>query len=164
MRILGDTVFFVLHHFDLPGSTGHAQGRVSWGGPSPTHYDVHVWADSVSMSDVAWVYPTLPRTGGGKMELTIKNNVRDAHVLEYGLSKMDMRSTKSHLTGAMTFVVGFPVLAVTNVDAQFAPLDFDLLRTFAGGPFPGRLARTVHRLGARARRVAHRLARGRRRK
>ena len=136
VRILGDTVFFVLHHFDLPGSTGHAQGRVSWGGPAPTHYDVHVWGDSVSMADVAWVYPTLPRTGSGKMELTIKNNPRDAHVLEYGLSKMDMRSTKSHLTGAMTFVVGFPVLGVTNVDAQFAPLDFDLLRTLAGGPFP----------------------------
>ena len=136
VRILGDTVFFELHHFDLPGSTGHAQGRVSWGGPVPTHYDVHVWADSLSMSDVAWVYPTLPRTGGGKLELTIRNNVRDAHVLEYGLSKMDMRSTKSHLTGAMTFGVGFPVLAVTNVNAQFSPLDFDLLRTLAGGPFP----------------------------
>ena len=135
VKILGDTVFFVLHHFDLPGSTGHAEGRVSWGGPSPTHYDVHVWADSVSMNDVAWVYPTLPHTGSGKMELTIRNNVRDAHVLEYGLSKMDMRSTKSHLTGAMTFVVGFPVLGVTNVDAHFSPLDFDLLRTIAGGPF-----------------------------
>jgi translocation and assembly module TamB len=136
VKILGDTVFFVLHHFDLPGSTGRAQGRVSWGGPSPTHYDVHVWGDSVSMNDVAWVYPTLPRTGSGKMELTIRNNLRDPHVLEYGLTKLDMRSTKSHVTGAMTFVVGLPVLAVTNVDAQFAPLDFDLLRTFAGGPFP----------------------------
>jgi translocation and assembly module TamB len=136
VRILGDTVFFELHHFDLPGSTGHAIGRVSWGGSAPTHYDVHVWADSVSMRDVAWVYPTLPRTGGGKLELTIKNNLRDPHVLEYGLSKMDMRSTKSHLTGAMTFAVGFPVLAVTNVDAQFSPLDFDILRTLAGGPFP----------------------------
>lgn len=136
VRILGDTVMFELHHFDLPGSTGHAQGRVSWGGPVPTHYDVHVWADSLSMRDVGWVYPTLPRTGGGKLELTIRNNVRDAHVLEYGLSRMDMRSTKSHLTGAMTFQVGFPVLGVTNVDAQFSPLDFDLLRTLAGGPFP----------------------------
>jgi translocation and assembly module TamB len=136
VKILGDTVFFELHHFDLPGSTGHALGRVSWGGPSPTHYDVHVWADSVSMRDVAWVYPTLPTTGGGKMELTIRNNARDAHVLEYGLSKMDIRSTRSRLTGAMTFVVGFPVLAVTNVDAAFSPLNFDLLRTLAGGPFP----------------------------
>jgi translocation and assembly module TamB len=97
---------------------------------------VHVWADSLSMNDVAWVYPTLPRTGSGKLELTIRNNVRDAHVLEYGISRMDMRSTKSHLTGAMTFVVGFPVLAVTSVDAQLSPMDFDLLRTFAGGPFP----------------------------
>ena len=136
VKILGDTVFFQLHHFDLPGSTGRALGRVSWGGPSPTHYDVHVWADSMSMSDIAWVYPTLPTTGGGKMELTIRNNARDAHVLEYGLSKMDIRSTRTHLTGAMTFVVGLPVLAVTNVDAAFAPLNFDLLRTLAGGPFP----------------------------
>ncbi|MEO8881259.1 MAG: translocation/assembly module TamB, partial [Gemmatimonadaceae bacterium] len=136
VRIIGDTVFFDLHHFDLPGSTGHAKGLVSWHGPVPTHYDVHVWGDSVSMKDVAWVYPTLPKTGSGKMELTIRNNLRDAHALEYGLTKLDMRSTKSHLTGAMTFVVGLPVLAVTNVDAQFSPLDFDLLRTIAGGPFP----------------------------
>ena len=136
VRILGDTVFFELHHFDLPGSTGHAQGHVSWGGPVPTHYDVHVWADSLSMSDIGWVYPTLPRTGSGRLELTIRNNARDAHVLEYGLSKMDLRSTKSHVTGAMTFQVGFPVLGVTGVDAQFSPLDFDLLRTLAGGPFP----------------------------
>ncbi|MDQ2929761.1 MAG: translocation/assembly module TamB domain-containing protein [Gemmatimonadota bacterium] len=136
VRIIGDTVFFDLHHFDLPGSTGHAKGLVSWHGPVPTHYDVRVWGDSVSMKDVAWVYPTLPRTGSGKMELTIRNNARDAQALEYGLTKMDMRSTKSHLTGAMTFVVGLPVLAVTNVDAKFSPLDFDLLRTLAGGPFP----------------------------
>ena len=45
----------------------------------------------------------------------------------------------------MTFGVGFPVLAVTNVNAQFSPLDFDLLRTLAGGPFPGGLAGHVHR-------------------
>ena len=141
-----------------PGTRrGACRGAV----PSPTHYDVHVWADSLSMSDVAWVYPTLPRTGGGKLELTIRNNVRDAHVLEYGLSKMDMRSTKSHLTGAMTFGVGFPVLAVTNVDAQFSPLDFDLLRTLAGGPFPVDWQGTFTGLGARAGRAAHRLARGR---
>ena len=136
VKILGDTVSFELHHFDLPGSTGHALGRVSWGGPNPTRYDVHVWADSMSMSDIAWVYPTLPTTGGGKLELTIRNNPRNLHVLEYGLSKMDVRSTRSHLTGAMTFGVGFPVLEVTNVDAAFSPLNFDLLRTLAGGPFP----------------------------
>mgnify|MGYP001795397017 CR=1 FL=1 len=47
-----------------------------------------------------------------------------------------MRPPTSHLTGAMPFIVALPVLAVTNVDARFSPLNFDLLRTLAGGPFP----------------------------
>jgi hypothetical protein len=70
------------------------------------------------------------------MELTIKNDPRDLRILEYGLSKMDVRTTRSHLLGKMTFAVGGPVLAVKDVDLRADPVDFDLLRTFAGGPFP----------------------------
>jgi translocation and assembly module TamB len=36
----------------------------------------------------------------------------------------------------MTFAVGGPVLEVTDVDLRAAPVNFDLLRTLAGGPFP----------------------------
>lgn len=151
VRIQGDSVWLDVRHFDLPGSTGRATGKVWWGGTSPTHYDVHVTADSMSLGDIAWVYPTLPRTGGGRLLLHIHNNARDPHVLEYAITKMDVRSTKSHLLGDMTFGVGGPVLVVKDVDVRVDPLDFDLLRTFNGKPFPvdwqGRFTGTVRARG-----------------
>ncbi|HEY8853551.1 MAG TPA: hypothetical protein VIM36_15315, partial [Gemmatimonadaceae bacterium] len=66
---LGDSIFVDADHWDLPHSTGRARGSVVWGSDLPIRYYVHVVGDSVALSDVAWVYPTLPTTGGGKMEL-----------------------------------------------------------------------------------------------
>ena len=49
---------------------------------------------------------------------------------------MDVRSTKSHLRGAMTFETGGKVLAVHDVKLQADPVDWDLLRVLNGKPFP----------------------------
>ncbi|HEY0527343.1 MAG TPA: translocation/assembly module TamB domain-containing protein [Gemmatimonadaceae bacterium] len=132
---LGDSIFIDSDHWDLPGSTGRAKGSVVWGSDLPVRYYLHIVGDSVSMSDVAWVYPTMPTTGTGKMDLDIRSE-RNAHIIDYILTKMDVRSTGSHLLGNMTFAVGGPVLAVKNLDMQAAPVDFDLLRTFNGKKFP----------------------------
>ncbi|HET7585785.1 MAG TPA: translocation/assembly module TamB domain-containing protein [Gemmatimonadaceae bacterium] len=136
VRILGDTLWFRFSHFDLPGSTGSGDGRIMWGMEGPVRYDVSVTGDSVSLRDVAWVYPTLPRTGGGSMHLHIGNDPRDPHILEYAIHDMDVRSTRSHLTGDMTFAVGAPVLIVKDVSLAGDPVNFDLLRVLNGGPFP----------------------------
>jgi hypothetical protein len=132
---LGDSVFIDADHWDLPGSTGSAHGSVVWGSDLPVRYYVHVVGDSVSLSDVAWVYPTLPTTGGGKMELDIRSE-RNPHLIDYVISKMDVRSTRSHLLGAMTFTVGDPVLIVKNLELDAVPVNFDLLRTLNGKNFP----------------------------
>ncbi len=146
VRNLGDSVWAVLKHFDLPASSGTASGKIVWGSDLPPRWDLHIIGDSVSLADVAWVYPTLPRTGGGSMVLDIQNE-RNPHVMDYKLTKMDVRTTKSHLRGAMTFAVGGPVLQVKDVSLQAEPVDFDLLRTLAGKPFPvdwqGQLRGTV---------------------
>ena len=136
VRIMGDSVWFELAHFALPGSAGSAKGKVWWGGDDPTHYDVHVIGDTVSLADVDWIHPGLPRAGGGRLELTIRNSEKDLHVLEYAISDMDVRSTGSRLRGEMTFGVGGPVLVVKDVALDLEPMDFDLLRSFNGGPFP----------------------------
>ncbi|HEX5178703.1 MAG TPA: translocation/assembly module TamB domain-containing protein [Gemmatimonadaceae bacterium] len=135
VTIRGDSVWLSMRHFDLPGSTGSATAKVWWGGDIPTRYDVHVTADSVSLADVAWVYPTLPHTGGGHLRLTIHNEL-NLHVLDYVLSDMDVHTTRSRLQGTMTFAVGGPVLGVKDLAVTVSPLDFDLLRQFNGGPFP----------------------------
>jgi translocation and assembly module TamB len=148
VRQQGDTVWAAFSRWDLPGSTGRGQAKIVWGSNLPVRYAVHVDGDSVSLADVAWVYPTLPRTGGGRMALDIRNARDNLRVLEYALSRMDVRTTRSRLTGAMTFAVGGPVLAVQDVALRAQPVDFDLLRTLAGGPFPydfqGTLTGTVH--------------------
>src|SRR3954466_7766928 len=132
---LGDSVFLDSDHFDLPGSTGKAHGSVVWGSDLPVRYYLHIIGDSVSMADVAWVYPTLPTTGGGKMKLDIRSQ-RNPKLLDYILTDMDVRTTRSHLLGDMTFGTGGPVLVVKNVEMQAAPMNFDLLRTLNGKKFP----------------------------
>ncbi len=135
IRNLQDSVWLDLSHFDLPGSTGSAKGKVVWGSDLPIRYDVHVIGDSVSLRDVAWVYPTLPRSGGGTLELTIRS-ARNPRIIDYAVRKMDIRTTHSRLLGDMTFGVGAAVLSVKDVAVQAVPVDFRLLETLNGAPFP----------------------------
>jgi translocation and assembly module TamB len=151
VRIEKDTLAARVAHFDLPGSTGTGTARVVWGSNLPTRYDVRVVGDSVSLNDVAWVYPTLPRTGGGTMLLHIVNDPKNLRVLQYALTKVDVRTVKSHLTGDVTFAVGGPVLAVKDVSMAAQPVDWDFLRVINGKAFPydfqGTLTGTVRGRG-----------------
>ncbi len=135
VRLLGDSAWLDIDRFTLPGSRGSATGKVVWGSSLPTRYAVKVDGDSVSMSDVAWVYPTLPVTGGGVLDLEIRSR-RDPSIIDYVITGMDVRTTQSRLKGAMTFGVGGPVLQVTNVDVEALPVDFALLTRFNGEPLP----------------------------
>jgi translocation and assembly module TamB len=136
VSIVRDTVRLDVRHFDLPASSGRARGMVTWKGPGPTRYDVHVWGDSVTLNDINWVYPTLPRQGRGALELHIKNDERNPRVINYAISKMDMRATGSHLSGDMTFGVGGPILVIKDVALTADPVDFDLIRALNGEDFP----------------------------
>ncbi|HEY0971458.1 MAG TPA: translocation/assembly module TamB domain-containing protein [Gemmatimonadales bacterium] len=136
VRLLGDSIWIDVSHFDLPASTGSGEGKIVWGSDLPVRYDIRVKGDSVALADVAWVYETLPTEGGGSMRLHIRNSPDDLHVLDYALSEMDVRTTGSRLRGAMTYGVGGPILVVKDVELRADPVDFDLLRTLAGGPFP----------------------------
>ena len=153
VRIGNDTVRFDLTHFSLPGSVGRARGMVHWKQPGPVRYDVQVAGDTVSLADIAWVYPTLPREGGGRMLLHIANDARDPRIIDYRITRMDVRAARSRLTGDWTFGVGGPVLVVKDVDLRADPVDFDLFRTLAGGPFPvdwqGTLTGSVRGRGGR---------------
>ncbi|HEY4954560.1 MAG TPA: hypothetical protein VII02_06715, partial [Gemmatimonadaceae bacterium] len=135
VRFLGDSAWLDMPHFDLPASTGSAKGKIEWGGPLATRYAVHIVGDSVSLNDVAWVYPTLPRTGGGRLDVDM-NNVRHPRIMDYAITRMDVSSTRSRLVGSMTYGVGAPVLAVKDVRLEAEPLNFDLLRALNGKKFP----------------------------
>src|SRR5262249_7574620 len=122
-RLLGDSVWFQVPHFNLPASTGSGRGKVWWGSDLPVRYDVAIRGDSVALDDVNWVYPTLPHTGGGSLDLFIKNDPKNLQVVDFKISKMDVKSTKSHLTGDMSFGTGAQQLLVRNVDLRADPVD-----------------------------------------
>ena len=86
-RMQADSLFVDFPHFDLPASTGSGKGKVSWG-RGPIRYDLTIVGDSVSLSDINWVYPTLPKTGGGKLNLAIRNE-SDPRLIDYVLTDMD---------------------------------------------------------------------------
>jgi translocation and assembly module TamB len=135
VRRLGDSAWLNVSHWDLPGSTGSASGKLVWGSERPIRYDLVVRGDSMSLSDVNWVYATLPKTGGGRMVLRISNK-RNDRIMDYHLDSMDVRSTGSRLVGEMTWGVGGPVLQLRNVNMRMDPVDFALIKALNGKPFP----------------------------
>ncbi|MCU0626717.1 MAG: hypothetical protein MUF21_09585 [Gemmatimonadaceae bacterium] len=136
VRWTGDTIFVDTLRFRLPGSRGAMWGDIRWGGRNPILYSLDVRGDSVSMNDIAWLTESFPRQGTGSMMLRIRNRRQDPQVLRYAISDMDARSFGSRVRGRMTWAVGGPVVALTDVDLEADPLDFALLREFRGVPFP----------------------------
>ena len=136
VRKIGDTLWVDGADFKLANSSARGGARVVWGRGLPVRYDIRLHGDTVALSDVSWIDPSLPWSGSGSVDFTIKNDPRDLSVLEYGLRNMDARSMKSHVRGNMTFGVGGPVLRVTDVALDMIPANTDLLRQFNGQPFP----------------------------
>ncbi|MEK6612754.1 MAG: translocation/assembly module TamB domain-containing protein [Gemmatimonadota bacterium] len=146
----GDSLWVDVPRFDLPGSTGNAKGKVVWGSKLPMRYDIRIHSDSVSLADIAWVYETLPTTGGGRMDLHIRSE-RNPRVVDYVLQNMDIRTTGSRLRGSMTFGIGAPVLILKDLALEALPVDFRLIEQFGGEPLPmpwrGTISGTVRARG-----------------
>ncbi len=136
IRKLDDSLWVDSAKFNLANSSARGEVKVVWGDGKPVRYNVKLRGDTVAMADVAWIDPSLPRTGGGSTILTIKNDPKDLNVMEYSLRDMDAKSLRSRVRGKMTFSVGGPVLRVTDVAMDLQPANTDLLRQFNGKPFP----------------------------
>jgi translocation and assembly module TamB len=135
VRILGDSIWSDVPHFELPGSAGSMSGKVWWGPNQPTRFDLVIEGDTVSLADIAWIYPTLPTEGGGRMNLMIRSE-RDPRIIDYVITDMDVRTIDSRLRGDMTFGVGAPVTILKDVDITAQPVDFRLIEHLSGEPLP----------------------------
>jgi translocation and assembly module TamB len=148
-RLRNDSLLTDVPHFELPGSRGRLRGSVTWR-EGPVRVALAVEADTLSLADVAWVYPTLPRDGGGHLKLDIRSG-SDPTIVEYAINDMDVSTTGSRLRGSITFGVGAPLLIVKDVDLVAQPLDFELIAAFNGGPLPlpwrGTIAGTLRASG-----------------
>ncbi len=146
-RIVGHELWVDSARFDLPKSRAAGTAHVQWGDGKPIRYDIRLKSDSVAMTDLAWIDETIPHSGGGKMDLVIKNDPRDLSILEYQITHMDARALNSRILGDMTWGVGGAYTRLTNVDLDLEPAHSDLLRWFNAKPFPydwqGRVSGTV---------------------
>ncbi|MBM4192878.1 MAG: hypothetical protein FJ202_00665 [Gemmatimonadetes bacterium] len=132
----GDTAWFDMPHFRLPGSVGSIKGSVEWPINNNMYWDVRVRGDTVALTDIHWIYPTLPTVGSGSMDLRILTRRENHEVTDYVITNMDVRSRGSRLVGDMTYRVGGPVLEVRDVALALRPANFILFETLNGVPFP----------------------------
>ena len=131
-----DSLWFNLDRFQLPHTVARGGGKVWWGGGIPMRWDLVFNSDSAGLADFAWIDPSVPETGGGKVRVGVHNHRGNLDAMDYVLSGLDARSHRSRITGSMTFTSGEPVLGLRDVNLVLAPANFDLLRRFNGGPFP----------------------------
>jgi hypothetical protein len=131
----GDSVAFAAPHWRLPQSSGRAHGTVTWGGGRPNKYAIRIEADRAGLADVAWIHPTFPRSGGGRVNVDIRNVANNRSDIEYAVTDLDVRTVASHIVGRMVVDPSGPILAVRDVAVRLDPVDVDLLRTLHGGPF-----------------------------
>ncbi|MEP6778447.1 MAG: hypothetical protein ABJC26_01055, partial [Gemmatimonadaceae bacterium] len=136
IRKLGDSLWVDNLSFKLANSSARGSAKTVWGSGLPMRLDLRLHGDTVGFADVAWINSSLPWTGRGSVDFTMKNDPRDLSVIEYGLRNMDAHSMNSHVRGNMTFGVGGPVLRITDVNLDMVPANTDLLRQFNGQPFP----------------------------
>ena len=135
-RRLGDSLWVDNADFALPGSKARGEAKIVWGGNLPVRYDVRLQLDTVALSDLAWISPTVPHTGGGRAFLRMRNDPANLNIIDYAITNMDARSLRSRIRGNMTWGVGGFVTRLTDVDLDLEPAHTDLLKWFNGEPFP----------------------------
>ncbi len=136
LRIRNDSLWVDGARFRLSNSAAHGSAIAAWGGAQPVRYDIRLQGDTVALADLAWIHESVPRTGGGRLQFTMRNNPADLSIMEYGVRDMDVRTLHSHLLGRMTFGVGGPVLRMTDLGLDLRPAHTTLLQHFNGGPLP----------------------------
>jgi translocation and assembly module TamB len=131
-----DSLWVTLDRFRLPHTVAKGGGKIWWGGGIPMRWDLRFQSDSAGLADFAWIDPSLPETGGGKVTVAVHNHRGNLDAMDYVLTDLDARAHRSRLTGSMTFTSGEEVLGWRDVKLTLAPANFDLLRRFNRGPFP----------------------------
>ncbi len=136
LRIIKDSMWVDSAVVHLPHSGGSIKGKVVWGSGLPMRWDLKLRGDSIAFSDIAWISPVLPHTGGGSTELHIRTDPDNVRIVDYIITHMDARALRSRLLGRMTFSVGDTLLRIGDIGLDLAPMHTDMLRWMNAEPFP----------------------------
>jgi hypothetical protein len=124
----------------LPSSTASILGRlVTRAGPNDL--DVRIESRRVVFQDLQWLYPNLPREGGGTLSLRIQSQPRGTLWL---VEDARLTAPGTRVAGSFGVVTG-DTLYFTQVNLRASPLDIELLEDILPGGLPveGLLVGTV---------------------
>ena len=148
----GDAILLDLKRFRLPASTGSVRGTVSWAKKGPVRFDLRAHADTAVAADIQWMTSIIPRSAVAAADVRMHNDPANPRGMQYAVSRLDLRATRSHLTGEFVVTVRGPEVSVTALAIDTAPLDLDLVREILGDSVPphkwrGALAGTIRGAG-----------------
>lgn len=141
LRWTPDSLMLDLPNVALPASTGSAKGRVSWNLPGAVRYDVTV-AARAGLSDLTWIWDVLPDSGSGSANVRMRT-LASADDAEYTLSKLDVSTMNSRVTGDITVVSRPADILLQGVDLSFLPMRSELLRRLSYEAVPKEVKGTL---------------------
>ena len=130
-----DSLALDFPQFRLPASHASVRGRIAWPARGRVQLDLRAHADTLSLADIAWVSPLVPKQGAGSTDLHVHTVAGKSGDIAYSLSNLDVRATRSRLTGGFT-VTPAKIVTVTDLALGFQPLDLDLVREMFGDSVP----------------------------
>ena len=154
ITLIGSSVDLDLPSVAFNESSAAARGHVDWSAAGMPAIQATVTADTLAFVDLASFVPNLPRSGGGRLQLTIKTDGGSSPT-EYAVSEADLHTTRSVLRGGVTVALSESnELTIRDAALDLAPFHTELLNVLAPGALPpelrgGLTGRIVVRGGAR---------------
>ncbi|HUG40622.1 MAG TPA: translocation/assembly module TamB domain-containing protein [Longimicrobiales bacterium] len=132
LTIRDSLLSFAAPRVQLPGSELSMVGRVIVDSHG-NRYDIEAHGDDISFADFRWLYPRLPREGGGAMRFRMQS--QEGGNMLWLARDARLRTGGTRVAGSFGVVTGDTVY-FTNVDLEASPLDLDLLRSLLPGDLP----------------------------
>ena len=123
VTVQDSVVTFEAEPLELPRSEVYLDGRVVVGRDG-NRYELEAVAADATFDDFRWLYPRLPREGGGSLRFRLATQP-SGDVL-WLAEDVELASGGSEVSGSFGVVTG-ETLRFTGVDLRAAPLDLDLL-------------------------------------
>ncbi|HEX9109762.1 MAG TPA: hypothetical protein VF832_21110, partial [Longimicrobiales bacterium] len=133
-------VAFDARELRLPDTQGSLVGRVVVHDTS-NDYDIRIAGNRLAFADLHWLYPKLPRQGGGTGNIRILTVPRGTL---WQISSARLHAPGTNVAGSFGIVTG-DTLYFTQVDLKASPFDLKLVQSMLPGKLPiqGLLVGTV---------------------
>lgn len=132
--VVGDTVAIPQLTLVLPGS--RISGSITVDSRN-NNIDARLLVDTLAFADMRALYPALPDSGGGRMDLTLR--LRDSMPSYYAASAMQLRVGNAEIAGSLGFTLQGTVPVFDATHLQFTRLPTSLISRVAPTvvwPFP----------------------------